>query len=100
MTILDPADKTRLLAIEGLRRFVTDEESKYVGMLKKWKMELPVGAQLADPRLLAAALQAYLMMYDAKLASLMWSIFRTDDASSIQYYRIIAAYFVDREATM
>lgn len=98
MGILDPKDKNRLLAIDQLRRFVRNGEGKYVKKLKEWKRSLPKDAELADPRLLAATLSGHLMMFDENLRSIMWSIWENDELRIIQFYDIIAKYFVDRES--
>ena len=98
MGILDPIDKNKLLAIEGLRKFVKDNEKKYVDKLKDWKSIILDDPDLANPHVLAAALKTHMMMHDSKLSSLMWSIWREDDTHAIEFYGIIAEYFVDREA--
>jgi len=98
MEILDPKDKKRLLAIEGLRKFVNNEEDRYVKKLKAWKNILSNDAELKDPRLLAATLVGYLQMNDDKLSNLMWDIWRDDELRIIEFYDIISKYFVDREA--
>ena len=98
MGILDPIDKNRLFAIDSLRKFVEDEEDKYIEKLQKWKKIFQKDEELSNPRLLAASLTGYLMMYDEKLRDIMWNIWKNDELRISEFYDIIGKYFVDREA--
>jgi hypothetical protein len=98
MGILNPAERNELLNIEGLRKFVNDEERKYLKLLKDLKGLLRNDAKLTDPWMLAAHLAGYLRLWDEKLRDLMYRIWRDDDVRINKFYDIIAKYFVDREA--
>jgi hypothetical protein len=96
MGILDPKDRIKLCAMDYLRRFVRSRKNQYVEKVKKLKQFIPHDSEFADPRLLAATISGTLML-DEDLRSIMWSIWENDELTIIQYYDIIAKYFVDCE---
>jgi hypothetical protein len=98
MGILLDEEKNRLLARDGLKRFVNQEEPKYVKILRQFKGDLRNNPKWITPEMLFRQLEGYLRVYDPKLADLLYSIFGNDNAKIDEFYMIIAKYFVDREA--
>lgn len=99
MALLNPADRNRLLSIDGLNRFVNRNRERYVRMLREWKPLLAMRPELRGPDMLAHNLKGVLMYeQDSPLFPLLRDIFGNDDAAKLQYIDFLARHFVDLEA--